>query len=167
MPKSRRSTRPATKKPSAAPPALVSCTDCGKCCTYVAIEIDGPSSVRNATLMLWYLYHEGTSLYRDVDGEWVVQFESRCRHLTKDRRCGIYEVRPHICRQFDEKHCEVNTGDDGQTFTNAAQLLEYLRVNRPRMHAKLAAGYARGEDLMPRSAPRRRLPIAPVHTPLS
>jgi Fe-S-cluster containining protein len=146
---------------------MVSCTDCGKCCTYVAIEIDGPTSLKNATMALWYLYHEGVSLYREADGDWVVQFETRCRHLGADNRCGVYAVRPHICRDFDEKFCEVNTGDDGQTFATPADFLEYVRVHRPKIHAKLADGYARREDLAPQVVTRRRLPIAATSSPLS
>ena len=75
---------------AAAPPRLLKvCTECGKCCTYVSVEINAPNSVSNATDMLWYLYHENISLYRDGDGEWSVVFETRCRNL---------EARPAVRR---------------------------------------------------------------------
>lgn len=166
-PSSNRPAKPSQKKVETKPQPLVACTDCGQCCTYVAIEIESPTTAKNATQMLFYLYHERTSLYCDSDGEWVVQFETRCRNLGKDNRCGVYEVRPHICREFDETYCEVNTGDDGQTFRTAAEFLEHLRIHRPKVHAKVAAGYALPEDLAPRKGPRRKLPIAPAFMPLS
>src|SRR4051812_40634852 len=109
------------------------CEQCGLCCTYVAIEVDGPTSVKRATELLWYLYHQGVSLYVN-DDSWMVQFETTCRYLTADRRCGVYATRPHICREFSEKECEVNTGDDGQTFYDATSFVEYLKGARPRVY---------------------------------
>jgi Fe-S-cluster containining protein len=117
------------------------CAECGLCCTYVAIEIDGPTTVKRATELLWYLYHDGVSLYLNDDA-WMVQFETTCRYLTADRRCGVYATRPHICREFSEQDCEVNTGDDGQTFYNATAFVEYLKQAKPRVHALVMKGYA-------------------------
>jgi len=118
-----------------------SCTACGLCCSYVAIEIDSPASVKQATQLLWYVYHEGVSLY-DNDDEWMVQFDTTCIHLQPDYRCGIYETRPHICREFSEQDCEVNTGDDGRTFYNATEFLDHLRTTRPRIYARVMKGFA-------------------------
>jgi len=117
------------------------CAECGLCCTYLAIEIDGPTSVKRATELLWYLYHEHVSLYVN-DENWMVQFESRCRFLTEDRRCGIYATRPHICREFSEQECEINTGDDGHTFYTVAAFMKYLKETRPRVHALVMKSYA-------------------------
>src|ERR1700755_1017005 len=118
------------------------CAQCGLCCTYVAIEVDGPTTVKRATELLWYLYHHGGSLYVN-DDSWMVQFETTCRYLTADRRCGVYATRPHICREFSEKECEVNTGDgDGQTFYDATSFMTYLKTAKPRVHALVMKGFA-------------------------
>jgi Fe-S-cluster containining protein len=117
------------------------CAQCGLCCTYVAIEVDGPTTVKRATELLWYLYHQGVSLYLN-DDDWMVQFETTCRYLTADRRCGVYATRPHICREFSEKECEVNTGDDGQTFYDATSFVAYLKQARPRVYALVMKDYA-------------------------
>src|ERR1700742_17312 len=53
------------------------CAQCGLCCTYLAIEIDGPTSVKRATELLWYLYHQDVSLYLN-DDDWMIQFETTC-----------------------------------------------------------------------------------------
>jgi Fe-S-cluster containining protein len=127
------------------------CTACGLCCSYVAIEVDSPSTVKNATTLLWYVFHEGVSLYANGD-EWMVQFDSTCVHLQPDYRCGIYETRPHICREFSEKDCEVNTGDDGHTFYNASEFLVYLKEIHPRVHSFVKKHFAPPEE-----APRTRL----------
>ena len=141
------SQKPARKLPlyAQAPVAQVakapSCAACGLCCSYVAIEVDSPSTVKRATQLLWYLYHEGVSLYENGD-EWMVQFEANCRYLQPDYRCGIYATRPHICREFSEQDCEVNTGDDGHTFYTPAEFLQHLKSQRPRVHNLVQKGFA-------------------------
>jgi uncharacterized protein len=127
------------------PSGKFGCEQCGLCCTYLAIEIDGPTSVKRATELLWYLYHQDVSLYLN-DDDWMIQFETTCRHLTADRRCGVYATRPHICREFSEKECEVNTGDDGQTFYNVASFMEYLKKAKPRIYALVMKDYAPREE---------------------
>jgi len=127
------------------------CTACGLCCSYVAIEIDAPTTIKRATQLLWYVYHEGVSLYANGD-DWMVQFDSTCIHLQPDYRCGIYATRPHICREFSEKGCEVNSGDDGLTFYTAQEFLTHLKRFRPRIHATVLKGFA-PPDAPPRTQP--------------
>ena len=115
----------------------VPCTQCARCCTYVAVGINAPTRPRYATDILWYLYHEGVSVHRDADGEWSVVFETRCRHLDGDLLCGVYAERPHICRAFDDTSCEVNAPSGGRSFTTAGEFLDYLKRARPRLHRQL------------------------------
>ena len=67
---------------------LVECTDCGRCCTYVGVGINAPTSPRYATDVLWYLYHQGVYVYVDGEREWSVHFEARCKNLGADLRCA-------------------------------------------------------------------------------
>jgi Fe-S-cluster containining protein len=131
--------------------ALVECTDCAKCCTYVAVGINPPVRARWATDILWYLYHEQVSVYRDGDGEWMVQFETRCRQLADDRLCRIYPNRPHICRSFDNRTCEVNDPTGGRLFSKPDEFLDYLKDERPRLYKFIAR-----QHVPP--APKRRRP---------
>ena len=101
--------------------------------------------MKRATELLWYLYHEHVSLYVNGDA-WMVQFETTCRYLTEDRRCGVYATRPHICREFSEQYCEVNTGDDGQTFYTVTAFMDYLKKAKPRVYALVMKGYAPPEE---------------------
>jgi Fe-S-cluster containining protein len=120
----------------------VACTECGRCCTYVGIGINPPTSARHATDVLWYLYHEGVYVYVDGEGEWSVHFEARCRNLGDDLLCRIYVDRPHICRGFDSRSCEVNDQDHRSlTFREPAQFLAWLLQKRPRLHEKLEHGF--------------------------
>lgn len=121
---------------------LVECTDCGRCCTYVGVGINAPTSPRYATDVLWYLYHHGVYVYVDGDGEWSVHFEARCRNLGPDLRCAVYVDRPHICRTFDNRTCEVNDPThDTLTFREPTEFLEWLRATKPRLCAKIEKGY--------------------------
>lgn len=120
----------------------VPCLTCGLCCTYIALAVNGPTTVNRASELLWHLYHERVSLYRDSDDEWFVQFETRCQHLQADNKCGIYEQRPHVCREYSEKSCEINSEDAGESFYNATEFLEFLSKRRKRIYAQLNDGYA-------------------------
>ena len=139
-------------QPEPPPRIFKNCTECGKCCTYVSVGINGPTSVDNVTDMLWYLYHQDVSLYRDGDGEWSVVFETRCRHLRHDLLCAIYEDRPPICRNFDNTTCEVNDPEGGLAIATPEQLVEYLRARRPRLLKKIEEKYLppslRGERVL-------------------
>jgi hypothetical protein len=123
----------------APPQSRVACLECGRCCTYVAVGVNAPKSVRYATDVLWYLYHEKVSVHLDVDGDWAVVFETRCRNLEPDLRCKVYEHRPQICREFDDTGCEVNAPDQrDRVFTTPAEFLEFLKEWRPRVYRELA-----------------------------
>ncbi|HXK09137.1 MAG TPA: YkgJ family cysteine cluster protein [Vicinamibacteria bacterium] len=143
---------------------LVECTDCGRCCTYVGIGINPPTSPRHATDILWYLYHQGVYVYVDAEGEWSVHFETRCRNLGVDLRCGVYLDRPHICRSFDDRTCEVNApARHTLTFREPAEFLAWLRERKPRLHARIEKGFVpkalrpeRKEPATVARAPRRR-----------
>lgn len=135
----------------------VPCLSCALCCTYVAVEIDGPSSVRSATDILWYLYHGGVSIYVDDEG-WMVQIDTRCRHLQDDNKCGVYENRPPMCRSYSEKSCEVNADEVGVTFHNAEEYLEYLKANHRRIHTLIAKRYVPAPEAL-KGGPAK--PLAP------
>jgi uncharacterized protein len=124
--------------------AQIPCLSCSLCCHYVAVEIDGPETVRGATEMLWYLYHPGVSVYVD-EGEWMVQFETRCQHLLPDKRCGIYETRPPICRQYDEVGCEVNADEVGLSLYTTREFLAYLAQHHKRIHTIIKKRYMPSE----------------------
>jgi Fe-S-cluster containining protein len=81
-------------------------------------------------------------VYVDGEGEWSVHFEARCRNLGADLRCGVYVDRPHICRTFDNRTCEVNDPvHDTLTFREPAEFLAWLRERKPRLYAKIEKGF--------------------------
>jgi len=118
----------------------VPCLTCALCCSYVAIGIDDPSTLRGAGQILFYLYHRDVSVYVE-DGDFMVQFESRCGNLQADNRCGIYEHRQQLCREFEAESCEVNAEEVGTTFYTPDDFLAYLAKHHKRIHSLLRKRY--------------------------
>ena len=113
-------------------PGRVSCLQCARCCTYVAVGINAPTTPKLATEILWHLYHQGVTVCRDEAGEWYVQFEARCKNLGEGNLCVVYLNRPHICRAYDDQSCEVNAPQAGLIeFKDPKHFLEYLSRKRP------------------------------------
>lgn len=82
------------------------CTN-SKCCTYITEELVTPRSMHDFDHMLWQLSHENIQAYKDEDG-WYLLINNTCTHLLKDGRCGIYEDRPLICREYTNDYCEFD-----------------------------------------------------------
>ncbi len=115
------------------------CFQCARCCNYVAVELDAPSTMKDYDHITWYLYHEGVQVFVDWNGDWFIQYETRCTHLTTEGMCGIYERRPGICKDFDWRECEQNVKDeapDKHLFRTAEDFLEWLAKQRPKAHQR-------------------------------
>jgi Fe-S-cluster containining protein len=105
------------------------CDHCtAKCCRYFALPIDTPTERQDFDYIRWYLLHHGATVFVD-EGTWYLLVYSTCRHLQADHRCGIYEVRPQICRDYTTDNCEYE--DDwvyDQYFETPEQVEEYIEV---------------------------------------
>ena len=107
----------------------VLCEHCtAACCRYLAIPLDKPTSARDYDDIRWYLMHEGVTVFVE-EGSWYIQFRARCRNLQTDFRCGIYETRPHICREYEAGDCDYSGGDYSYDylFTEPQQIEEHLK----------------------------------------
>lgn len=107
----------------------VLCEHCtGECCKYIALPIDEPETKRDFDDMRWYLMHGGITLFVE-DGDWYIQFRSTCRHLQEDHRCGIYETRPQICREYKAHECDYAGGDYqyDHLFTEPEQIVAFAK----------------------------------------
>jgi len=159
----RRRARPAARRPGIVllPRRQVPCALCGLCCTYVTADIGPPTTVERASRIVWYLYHEGVSVWWDRASAWLVQFETRCRFFGDDGRCEVHARRPHVCRDLDERTCEVNAPDEGLLFQQPAPFLDWLARRRPSVHARLlAAGLVPDAETL-RREPAARGPLTP------
>jgi Fe-S-cluster containining protein len=68
-----------------------------------------------------------------------VQFEARCRNLGEGNLCAVYFNRPHICRAYDDRSCEVNAPQPGLVeFKEPKEFLEYLSRKKPKVYKTIA-----------------------------
>ena len=107
-------------------PGQVLCQFCtAKCCRYFALAIETPSTFEDFEYIRWYLLHDRATVFTE-DDTWYLLVHTVCKHLQDDHRCGIYETRPTICRQYTTDECEY---DDDWTydryFETAEQIAEY------------------------------------------
>jgi Fe-S-cluster containining protein len=107
------------------------CSFCegSKCCQYITEELETPRSMHDFDHMLWQISHENIRIYKDDEG-WYLLVERKCLHLQEDGRCGIYEKRPHVCRQHSNDYCEFDApAEEGFDlyFHDYAQLEKYCK----------------------------------------
>lgn len=98
------------------------------CCRYFALEIDEPESSEEFDDVRWYLAHENVHIFVE-DDEWYLSVQTRCQYLQDDNKCGIYEDRPKICREYTTENCDYYTGqyDFQHYFTMPEQLEAYAQ----------------------------------------
>lgn len=104
------------------------CAQCGGCCKHVAIEIDTPKTKQDYNHILWYLLHDGVSVFVDDDG-WNVEFAAKCGALKDKNLCDFYKDRPEVCRDYDADGCVRNGSGSPHKmlFTDAKQFLAYMK----------------------------------------
>ena len=97
----------------------------GKCCKYFALPIETPVTFSDFEYLRWYVLHEYATIFVE-DETWYLLVHTPCQHLLPDNRCGIYETRPQICRNYTTSECEF---DDSFTydryFETPEQIAEY------------------------------------------
>jgi Fe-S-cluster containining protein len=132
-------------------PGQILCEFCtGKCCRYFALPIEAPTTHKDFEFVRWYLLHEHASIFTE-DEVWYLLVHTKCRHLLDDHRCGAYDTRPQICRDYSARDCEYE--DDwvyDRYFETPEQVAEYAEAVLPRR---------RGQSL--RSPKPPLLPVLP------
>ena len=76
-----------------------------KCCRYFALPIETPDTYKELEYLRWFLLHEQASVFKE-DDDWYLLVHTKCKHLQDDNRCGIYDTRPQICRDYTTDNCE-------------------------------------------------------------
>ncbi|MDH5542513.1 MAG: YkgJ family cysteine cluster protein [Nitrospinota bacterium] len=114
------------------------CSKCDKCCTYLNITVDKPTSVKDVKNLLWYVYHENCDLNLDEDGGWSVVFHNRCDMLDRHGLCSVYERRPSICSQFSSNNCHgLDFGNSvKEFFPTGKKLISYFSRKRGALFKK-------------------------------
>ncbi|HOP28497.1 MAG TPA: YkgJ family cysteine cluster protein [Spirochaetota bacterium] len=105
------------------------CGQCGgKCCGYVAIEIDKPNCKKDYDIIRWYLAHQNVNVFIDHDKNWHVEFRTPCEFQDSDNKCRIYTKRPTICREHGraEGDCEFYDSPYTEYFSSCKEFESYL-----------------------------------------
>ncbi len=120
---------PAKPKRETVSKETVLCEHCtAKCCRYFALPLETPTTLEEFEYIRWFLLHEHATVFTE-EGCWYVCVHTVCKHLKDDHRCGIYETRPQICREYTTDECEYE--DDwvyDQYFETAEQVDEYMEA---------------------------------------
>lgn len=105
------------------------CEHCtAKCCRYFALPMDEPETFREFEFVRWFLLHERASVFVE-DDTWYLLVHTTCKHLQDDHRCGIYDTRPQICREYSTDNCEYeDSWTYEQYFETAEQVYEYAEA---------------------------------------
>jgi len=113
------------------------CVACGaKCCRYITVEIEKPRKKVDVDEIRWFLAHENIEVFID-EGQWYLQVYNRCKHLTRNNRCRIYDRRFDVCRDYDTATCEASDGeDDAISFRTTEEFDEYRARKKAKRKAK-------------------------------
>ncbi len=76
------------------------------CCNDLAVQIYKPVTKAEKEDLRWHLFFEGVKAYIR-HRKWHLLIHSRCRYLSKENRCTIYDRRPDRCRKHNHPHCEL------------------------------------------------------------
>jgi Fe-S-cluster containining protein len=111
------------------PKDKVLCEYCtAKCCRYFAVTIETPEDRNDFEYIRWFLLHDSAAVFKE-DDNWYLLVHTQCKHLQPDNRCGIYETRPHVCREYATKDCEF---EDDWTYEfyleTPEQVAEYMEA---------------------------------------
>ena len=132
----------------------VLCEHCtAACCRYVGIPLDKPTTAGDYGDIQWYLMHEDISVFVE-EGDWYIQFQTRCKNLGVDNQCTIYASRPRICREYEPSGCDYVGGTYGYDhyFTHSKQIQAYYEKKTGRKLGPSAAPVAN----RPHTAKRKR-----------
>ncbi|MFT7462609.1 MAG: Fe-S-cluster containining protein [Pseudohongiellaceae bacterium] len=102
-------------------------TKCGGCtalcCNYFALEIDAPDEPEDFENMRWYILHEGVQIFVE-DEVWYLSIARKCTWLDGNK-CGNYENRPTICKEYTDVGCEADGPESDELFKNIEELEAY------------------------------------------
>ncbi len=99
-----------------------------KCCKYFALPIETPTERADFDFIRWYLLHERATVFTE-DSTWYLLVHTACKHLQPDNRCGIYDERPQICRDYTTENCEyIDDWTYDHYFETPEQIAEYMEA---------------------------------------
>jgi hypothetical protein len=93
--------------------------------------METPTEWKDFDTIRWFMLHGRISVFVDQK-TWYLVVHNDCRHLQPDNRCGIYDNRPAICREYTTKDCEYDSQFVyDQVFETPEQIEEYAEAVLP------------------------------------
>jgi Fe-S-cluster containining protein len=118
-------------------PGEILCSYCtALCCRYFSVPIDTPTTRKEFDNLRWFMLHGRVTVYVE-DETWYLCVYGDCQHLLPDNRCGIYDTRPQICRDYSTDKCEYDdSGLHDKLFETPEQIWEYAEAIFPPKRAR-------------------------------
>jgi Fe-S-cluster containining protein len=137
---------------------LATCQRCrATCCTYMATEIDAPTTLADFENIRWHCAHKAVWVFKQ-GSSWYIAFDAVCEKLQADYTCGIYDKRPQVCRDHKFGECDYFLRGEFDVELRSLEAVDaYLRKRfpshyrhekqpaRPRRRAPGGGGAAGGE----------------------
>jgi len=107
------------------------CINCNSdCCNFISISFPKTDREIELDAIKWFVAHKGVSVRAmEALNIWILDIEVPCKHLSDDKKCLIYSVRPDICKNFDSETCLVNQKQPTPAilFSSIADVENYLK----------------------------------------
>jgi Fe-S-cluster containining protein len=107
------------------------CDNCTICCEHVSLQIDTPETEEDYQDIIWYVMHENVFVMIDNEGDWLIEFKTKCKALDEKGLCQIHSNRPKICREYSQDTCEMH--GDGEShkffFKNRDEVIRWVQEN--------------------------------------
>ena len=80
------------------------------CCKVITLLLKKSRNSNEENDVQLILSHEGTHLHKENGAEYI-EIDTKCRFLTPENKCSIYEKRFNLCRRYE---CEKMKSKDGK-----------------------------------------------------
>jgi Fe-S-cluster containining protein len=122
--------------------------------------MDTPETLKDYEYMRWFLQHDRAAVFTE-DDTWYILVHTTCKHLLPNNRCGIYETRPLICREYTTDNCDFHGGEYNWSvlFSSAEQLEKYADEQIAKERAKNRALKAEDRAKVKKRKRRAKRPV--------
>jgi len=114
-----------------------------RCCRYLTVQIPAPTRKCDLDELSWFLAHEHITVYVE-SRRWRLEVRTRCKYLTADNLCAIYETRPEVCRDYHPKTCEFPARPKHTLEFDQMEDFDAWRIKQRQERKAKRAGKARG-----------------------
>ena len=104
--------------------------------------MDKPKTLEDWDIIRWMVAHENVAVYMDEEGDWLVEFKTKCSKLDDKNRCTIYKIRPKTCSDYPMEDCIMNADEAAEKirFDTMEEVEKYIEeVVKPGLVKKISS----------------------------